>query len=122
MDRGRVLRQSGDLAGALNQFTRALQIDPGNEAAAQEIKITQRQDKIQPVRRRRPPGTRGIEFGAARCGEVSGADRAEAGVERSDHAAHGGGHQEHLHGDRQDGGAECAVRSGLLSRSEFRWT
>jgi general secretion pathway protein D len=44
VDRGRVLRQSGDLGGALNQFTRALQIDPGNEAAAQEIGITQRQD------------------------------------------------------------------------------
>jgi general secretion pathway protein D len=45
VDRGRVLRQSGDLAGALNQFTRALEIDPGNESAAQEIKITQGQDK-----------------------------------------------------------------------------
>jgi general secretion pathway protein D len=45
VDRGRVLRQSGDVAGALNQFTRALQIDPGNEAAAQEIKITQNADK-----------------------------------------------------------------------------
>ena len=41
VDRGRVLRQSGDIAGALNQFTRALQIDPANEAAAQEIEITQ---------------------------------------------------------------------------------
>jgi general secretion pathway protein D len=45
VDRGRVLRQSGDIAGALNQFTRALEIDPGNEAAAQEIKITQAEDK-----------------------------------------------------------------------------
>ena len=45
VDRGRVLRQSGDIGGALNQFTRALQIDPGNEAAAQEIQITQRMDK-----------------------------------------------------------------------------
>lgn len=45
VDRGRILRQSGDLAGALNQFTRALQIDPGNEAAQQEIQITERQDK-----------------------------------------------------------------------------
>jgi general secretion pathway protein D len=45
VDRGRVLRQSGDIAGALNQFTRALQIDPGNEAAAQEIQITQRADQ-----------------------------------------------------------------------------
>ena len=45
VDRGRVLRQNGDIAGALNQFTRALQIDPGNEAAAQEIRITRSQDK-----------------------------------------------------------------------------
>jgi general secretion pathway protein D len=45
VDRGRVLRQNGDLAGALNQFTRALQIDPGNEAAAQEVQITQHQDQ-----------------------------------------------------------------------------
>jgi general secretion pathway protein D len=44
VDRGRVLRQSGDIGGALNQFTRALQIDPGNESAAQEIRITQRAD------------------------------------------------------------------------------
>jgi len=45
VDRGRVLRQSGDIAGALNQFTRALQIDPGNESAAQEVQITQHQDQ-----------------------------------------------------------------------------
>jgi general secretion pathway protein D len=45
VDRGRVLRQNNDLAGALNEFTRALQIDPGNEAAAQEIQITQNLDK-----------------------------------------------------------------------------
>jgi len=45
VDRGRVLRQNGDIGGALNQFTRALQIDPGNEAAAQEIQITRSQDQ-----------------------------------------------------------------------------
>lgn len=45
VDRGRVLRQNGDLAGALNEFSRALQIDPGNEAAAQEIAITKNIDK-----------------------------------------------------------------------------
>jgi general secretion pathway protein D len=45
VDRGRVMRQSGDIAGALNQFTRALQIDPGNEAAAQEIQITRNLDQ-----------------------------------------------------------------------------
>ncbi len=42
VDRGRVLRQSSDVAGAINEFSRALQIDPGNEAAAQELQITER--------------------------------------------------------------------------------
>ncbi len=42
VDRGRVLRQSSDTAGAINEFARALQIDPGNEAAAQELEITER--------------------------------------------------------------------------------
>ena len=40
LDRGRVLRQSGDAGGAINEFARALQIDPGNQAAAQELQIT----------------------------------------------------------------------------------
>ena len=40
VDRGRVLRQSGDAGGAITEFSRALQIDPGNQAAAQELQIT----------------------------------------------------------------------------------
>ena len=42
VDRGRVLRQSGDVDGAVNEFARALQIDPGNQAAAQELSTTQK--------------------------------------------------------------------------------
>src|SRR6202012_4924259 len=42
VDRGRVLRQSGDVDGAINEFARALQIDPGNQAAAQELQITEK--------------------------------------------------------------------------------
>lgn len=42
VDRGRVLRQSGDIGGAINEFARALQIDPGNQAAAQELELTQK--------------------------------------------------------------------------------
>ncbi|WP_353071563.1 cohesin domain-containing protein [Tunturiibacter gelidoferens] len=45
VDRGRVLRQSGDLQGAMAQFTRALQIDSGNQAAQQEIDGIQRQQQ-----------------------------------------------------------------------------
>jgi general secretion pathway protein D len=43
VDRGRVLKQSGDLAGALAEFARAVQIDPSNQTAQQEIDILQRQ-------------------------------------------------------------------------------
>ncbi len=46
VDRGRILRESGDLGAALNQFTRALQIDPSNESATQEIQITKRLDTL----------------------------------------------------------------------------
>jgi general secretion pathway protein D len=42
LDRGRVLRQSGDVSGAINEFARSLQIDPGNQAAAQELQVTEK--------------------------------------------------------------------------------
>jgi general secretion pathway protein D len=42
VDRGRVLRQSGDLNGALAEFNKAIQIDPSNQAARQEFdQVTQ---------------------------------------------------------------------------------
>jgi general secretion pathway protein D len=42
VDRGRVLRQSGDADGAINEFARALQIDPGDQAAAQELQVMEK--------------------------------------------------------------------------------
>ena len=57
VDRGRVLRQNGDIAGALNNFTRALEIDPSNEAAKQEIDITERSEKIPGAMPVPPAGT-----------------------------------------------------------------
>jgi general secretion pathway protein D len=57
VDRGRVLRQSGDSGGAINEFARALQIDPGNQAAAQELQNT---DKPTPGA---PPGQAGVVIG-----------------------------------------------------------
>jgi general secretion pathway protein D len=42
VDRGRILRNSGDVDGAVNEFARALQIDSGNQTAAQELQITER--------------------------------------------------------------------------------
>ena len=41
VDRGRVLRQSGDSDGAMSEFTRALHIDNSNQAAAQELLRTE---------------------------------------------------------------------------------
>jgi general secretion pathway protein D len=49
VDRGRVLRQNGDLNGALTEFSRALMIDAGDQAAQQEIDITQRQQQAAPL-------------------------------------------------------------------------
>ena len=42
IDRGRILRANGDYTGAIQQFMRAAEIDPSNQAAEQEIQITQR--------------------------------------------------------------------------------
>jgi general secretion pathway protein D len=42
VDRGRLLREGGDWNGAMEQFLRAREIDPSNQAAEQEIAITQR--------------------------------------------------------------------------------
>ena len=42
IDRGRILRQNGDFTGAIKNFLRAREIDPSNQAAEQEIQITQR--------------------------------------------------------------------------------
>ncbi|HEY1964106.1 MAG TPA: type II and III secretion system protein, partial [Acidobacteriaceae bacterium] len=49
VDRGRVVRESGDLNGALAQFQRAIQIDPSNQAAKQEIDQVQRLLSTQPT-------------------------------------------------------------------------
>jgi general secretion pathway protein D len=43
IDRGRVLRQSGDYTGAFNEFTRASEIDPGNQTAQQELELLRKQ-------------------------------------------------------------------------------
>jgi general secretion pathway protein D len=55
VDRGRVLRQSGDLNGALVEFVRAQQIDPGNQAAQQEIDQVQQQLAAPPTTGPPPP-------------------------------------------------------------------
>jgi len=49
VDRGRVLRQNGDVNAALSEFQRAIAIDGGNQAAQQEIIITQQQISSSPT-------------------------------------------------------------------------
>ena len=49
VDRGRVLKQSGDIGGAVTEYTRALMIDPANQAAAQELTIIQGRPPIIPA-------------------------------------------------------------------------
>jgi len=60
VDRGRVLRQSGDQDGAVTEFTRALQIDPGNQAASQELEQT--------TKPRARPGVGAVGPGGANAG------------------------------------------------------
>lgn len=49
VDRGRLLRQGGDAGGALTEFTRALQIDPANQTAQQELDLTQKMAATPPT-------------------------------------------------------------------------
>ncbi len=49
VDRGRVLIQSGDLNGALAEFQRALEINPGYQIAQQEIDQLQKQIAASPT-------------------------------------------------------------------------
>jgi general secretion pathway protein D len=48
VDRGRVLKESGDIQGALAEFTKALSIDPSNQAAQQQIQIIQSPPVVTP--------------------------------------------------------------------------
>ncbi len=45
VDRGRVLENSGDVDGAMNEFARALQIDPGNQSAEQELDVLEKRSR-----------------------------------------------------------------------------
>ncbi|QNI38165.1 cohesin domain-containing protein [Edaphobacter albus] len=47
VDRGRVLRQNGDLQGAYNEFTRAIAIDGGNQTAQQELDQVKKEIAVQ---------------------------------------------------------------------------
>jgi general secretion pathway protein D len=68
VDRGRVLRQSGDIDGAINEFARSLQIDPGNQAAAQELQITEQRSKAGPTAA--TPGAAGLPGSGIGPGKV----------------------------------------------------
>jgi general secretion pathway protein D len=55
VDQGRVLIQSGDLKGAVDQFHRALEIDPSYQAAQQELEQLQKQISATPPSGPPPP-------------------------------------------------------------------
>jgi general secretion pathway protein D len=62
VDRGRVLKQSGDIQAALAEFQRALNIDPGNTTAQQEINIILHPNNLPPPPNAPPvPGANSLE-------------------------------------------------------------
>lgn len=61
VDRGRVLKQSGDLPAAMNEFTRAIAIDPGNQTAYQELNLIQHPDAGIPGANSPAPGPSVLE-------------------------------------------------------------
>ncbi len=62
VDRGRVLKQSGDMPAAQNEFTRAIAIDPGNQTAYQELNMIQHPDTAVPQAGAPPvPGPTSLE-------------------------------------------------------------
>ncbi len=84
VDRGRVLRQSGDINGALVEFERALAIDGSNQAAQQEITVTERLLNATPGSSLDRPG-----WPLTGNRLHSRAVEAEACLDRSHHAASG---------------------------------
>jgi general secretion pathway protein D len=69
VDRGRVYLQGGDSGAALMEFTRALEIDPGNQTAQQEIDIIRNPKAVAPP----PSGPGGRRDEAQqKIGSVSG--------------------------------------------------
>jgi general secretion pathway protein D len=62
VDRGRVLKQNGDQSGAINEFSRAIAIDPSNQAAQQELNLILHPDNMPPAANAPPvPGPNSFE-------------------------------------------------------------
>jgi len=75
VDRGRVLRQSGDLQAAFNEFSRAIAIDGGNQTAQQELDRVSRELAAQASAAAPPPGQQiGIDDLASLSGVASPID------------------------------------------------
>ncbi len=82
VDRGRVLKQSGDLAGAMQEFRRAHEIDPGNQTADQEIKLLETSG--QGFNSPQPSGTPVDPPGTTTTSELQVPNAAEAGAQFGD--------------------------------------
>ncbi len=87
VDRGRVLKESGDYAGAAREFSRAQQIDPGNQVSLQELHLLQGmpagpnpplaqpaapQPQAQPNAESIPPGSGSVSAENLSLGSVAG--------------------------------------------------
>lgn len=67
--KGETLRDQGDVTGALTEFLRALQIDPSNELAQQEIRATRNKENAKPQVDHETPVPDAIE---SEMGEMGG--------------------------------------------------
>ncbi len=84
IDRGRVLKQSGDLGGAMQEFRRAHEIDPGNQTADQEIHILESSDGGPNVPPAIQPGRASVTPVSPEDGEASPSVVADAGPQFGD--------------------------------------
>ena len=113
IDRGRILRQNGDFSGAIKNFLRAREIDPSNQAAEQEIEITQR-DQPSPALTGPAAQAQMIEQSQAHrvqteISTIAGPIQLKPVSNDPITLSRGRGCEEHLYFDRQAGGAECSV-------------
>ena len=139
VDRGRVLRQSGDVTGAINEFARAMQIDPGNEAAAQELQLTEKQRPVQGPGLTGAAGAPAGPTGAAPLvPDVGEQTPYQRRVQQDIDSMAGPVELKPVSNDPitlhmvedskviyqaigKAGGLECHLSTRIISRSEFRW-
>ena len=125
VDRGRVLRQSGDFSGAFNEFTRALRSIPATRPPSRRSTTSARSSsrgRIAPRTPARPAAEQmSRQDGIARRDRLHRRPhRAQAVLQRPHHAAHGRGRQGHLSGHRQGRRPQRPLRPRLHLQAHSR--